>query len=228
MIDYLTKNFLVMSSIALGVGAALSMVFLSAYLAVFDWNLVWLIEYGDLAKLFLIGTALVASISTILINQAHGFYSTVINAATRNKWVAIGLGLLVLAFDGYGIYRDYRLGNGQITYHVNELLSTFVFFFLLWLVFNQLPIWRSLSWGKIVNDLGFFVIALGLFGATFGVYVRDVSKYHRQIITKTDKFDDAKLIMLLSHHVAFLVERRVVVVPSADVVKMVSEPPTRN
>ena len=69
----------------------------------------------------------------------------------------------------------------------------------------------------------YFVFVLGILGATYGYYVRDVSKNVTQITTKNETFEKAKVIMFLSHHLAFLSEKRVIVIPTSDLVKTLAQ-----
>ena len=56
--DFITKHFAVLS-VALAVfGATTSIIFIAAYLRVFDWRLIWIIEYADVLKIGLIAVAL--------------------------------------------------------------------------------------------------------------------------------------------------------------------------
>ena len=62
------ENFVVISGISVVLGFALSMTFLSAYLGVFDWHLMWFIQYPDIITFGLIGAGVILS-SFILLNS---------------------------------------------------------------------------------------------------------------------------------------------------------------
>src|SRR4051812_36071906 len=57
MIEFTTKHFAVLSTVVTAAAVVAVTVFLTAYLAVFDWSLVWLVEYSDIAKFGLIALA---------------------------------------------------------------------------------------------------------------------------------------------------------------------------
>jgi hypothetical protein len=63
-------------------------------------------------------------------------------------------------------------------------------------------------------------VFLGLTAVTFAFYTRDVSENSHEIKTKSANYDKAKIIMILSHHVVFVVDKRVIVIPASDVVKI--------
>jgi hypothetical protein len=54
MWDFLTKNFLVLSTFASGIALFAAMVALAGYTAAFDARLMWVIEYPDLIKVGLV------------------------------------------------------------------------------------------------------------------------------------------------------------------------------
>ena len=53
--ENITKNFVALSAAVTIFSIALAMAFLLSYLSVFDWNLIWIIEYTDLLKFGAIG-----------------------------------------------------------------------------------------------------------------------------------------------------------------------------
>jgi hypothetical protein len=225
MMDFATKNFLVLSSIVLAVSAALSMVVLGSYLAVFDWNLIWLIEYGDLTKLFLIGAALVSSVATMLIYQAQDMYSWIIKGAKSWKvviWATVAINLLI---HGVAVYYDVHSGNGLEFYNAFRGASFLLFVFVIYIAFRDYQVWQTGNWIAISNQIAGWIILLGMVGATYGYYVKDVVGANaRDVWTKEEKFFNAKIIMLLSHHVAFIADKNIIVLPTSEITRIVSRP----
>jgi hypothetical protein len=219
----MTKHFLVLSALLVGGASAICMLFLAAYLAVFDWSLIWLVEYADLAKLFLIGTALLSSVITTAISYSWDFLAWLRHKIPGLKWGVIGGLVLAGILGSYAIYHDVKTDSGHATYHVFRLLSTFSGVFLLYMLFTDIDRWKQLNWLSILNFLSSFVFTLGILGATYGYYVRDVSTNFTQVTTKNETFEKAKVIMFLSHHLAFVSEGRVIVIPTADLTKAVSQ-----
>jgi hypothetical protein len=203
------------------------MVLLSAYLTVFDWNLIWLIEYGDLTKLLLIGVALIASVATTLIYQAQDVYLWVVKQSAQWKKIVIGGVLLTLIINGYIIYHDAKTGNHLETYHVFRAASFYLFLFLIYSTFKDYQGWLKGHWITISNQIAFLTIFLATVGAAYAYYIKDVSTHTREIWTKDEKFLNAKIVMFLSHHVAFVVDQRIVVVPTTEVTRIVSQPTSK-
>jgi hypothetical protein len=68
--EWVTTNFAALSAVLVLGAATASVVSVLSYLSVFDWTLIWLLEYSDLTKLFpILGSllgSLIISISGIL------------------------------------------------------------------------------------------------------------------------------------------------------------------
>jgi hypothetical protein len=58
VLDFITKYFVVLSAVAIAAGSSIVIIFIYGYFAIFDWNLIWIIEYPDIAKFTLIVIAL--------------------------------------------------------------------------------------------------------------------------------------------------------------------------
>jgi hypothetical protein len=211
-----------LSSLIVGVSAALSMIVLAAYLSVFDWNLIWLVEYSDITKLLLIGAALISSFASTLIYQTQDVYRWIVQKSAWWKKLVLFGALLSLAINGYVVYLDIQALNGHETYHIFRAMSFLFLLFLIYYLLRDIEEWKKGNWIAVTSQIASFMFFLGIVGATYGYYVKDVSSYARDIVTKSEVFQDVKLVMLLSHHVAFLVDKRVVVVPTSDITKIIS------
>jgi voltage-gated potassium channel Kch len=106
MLNFITKNFLALSSFVVVLASAISLLFLIAYLGVFDWNLIWLIEYGDLTKFFLIGAALILSVMATISYWFQDIHTWLIAKAPNQKWFMILMFVLVVPFPSILLYLD--------------------------------------------------------------------------------------------------------------------------
>jgi small-conductance mechanosensitive channel len=226
-LDFLTKHFLVLSAFLLGISAALSMLFLSAYLAVFDWTLIWLIEYADLAKLFLLGAALMLA---MLVASSSYIQNFMVWKGLSGR-AKIVFGVLFAAFLAWTqlqpIYGDLRKGLYFPEYHVYRAFTVLLFTYV---VFGSRFIranWQNLKKNEIMADLLFATISIAIFGLTFGYYVRDESYDKREIFTKDMSYPDARVVLSLSHHMAFLSHDKIIILPTSDITKTVTQQPPK-
>lgn len=226
-LDFLTKHFLVLSAFLLGISSALSMLFLVSYLAVFDWTLVWLIEYADLAKLFLLGAALILAMLVVGSTYIQNFIALK-GIDGKAKFV---FGFFIVAFVAWTllqpIYEDIKKGIYFPQYH---LYRAFSIVSLGYFVFGSrfiLANWKKRLKNEIMSDLLFISISISVCGLTFGYFVRDESYDKREIFTKEASYPDSKIILSFSHHLAILSHDKIVILPTSDVIKIVTQVPPK-
>jgi hypothetical protein len=77
-LQFIKDNFVLVSAAALLIGVALSTTFLAAYLSVFDWHLLWFVQYTDIITFGLLALGIVSGSITLL----QGFVQTVLTGPT--------------------------------------------------------------------------------------------------------------------------------------------------
>jgi hypothetical protein len=124
MIDFLSKNFALVSAAITVLSACMVMVFLFAYLSVFDWNLIWIVEYSDIIKFSLIGVAFMSGsaffVFTIFAND-HDWLIFDIKHSRTTIIAIFATQVLILA--AYLYYDIYVVSNPTIEYHIYVFLS---------------------------------------------------------------------------------------------------------
>jgi hypothetical protein len=222
-LDFLTKHFFVLSLALALVASAISMLFLAAYLSVFDWTMVWLVEYADLTKFFLLGTALIL---TVVVLASSFIYTVTGLAAFQGRqrkiygWIVFGLICLFLVPP---IYLDIRKGIYFPSFHLSVAASAFLALPFLRRFARPLSSWWTIGWRSLATEVTAIAFTISVFAATFGYYVRDVSQNAQEITTKDATYTDAKIVMMLSHHTAFISHGMTVVLPTSDVTKIISQ-----
>jgi hypothetical protein len=223
MFDFVTKNFVVISAAVLLIGSTLTMLFLIVYLAVFDWGLIWLIEYSDLSKFFLLAAALV-SISAVFFTQFLPHVDIWLRKDVRFRALFIAISLLIMFGGQVSVIIEVarRLGQSdELNFRMLLLCSTAALLFLIWRSVKHFPVWRKRHIRTITMDIAISAVCLGIFALTLAFYVRYDTNV-RNITAKNGTFHDAKIILLLSHHTAFLAGRRIYVIPTGDIIEMSS------
>lgn len=224
MFDFATKHFLVLSSLVIVISAAISMVVLSAYLSVFDWNLIWIIEYADLTKFFLIGAALISMFAMTLIYQTQDIYRWVVQQSKPWKFGVITALGVYFALTAVAAYIDFKhTGGARVWFYLYRAACPLLFVVLVYVTFRDHKHVLEGNWLVIGNLVAFSAFFLGVVGIAYGYYVKDVSTATDEVRTKTDTFSNAKIIMLLSHHVAFMVDKHVYVLPTSEIIRLVSK-----
>ena len=66
VLQFLKENFALVSAIAALIGIALSTTFLAAYLSVFDWHLLWFVQYTDVITFGLLAIGIITGSLTFI------------------------------------------------------------------------------------------------------------------------------------------------------------------
>lgn len=88
----------------------------------------------------------------------------------------------------------------------------------------------NISLWKIGQEFGYLIIAVGIFGRTYGLKVRDTNDIRHYVILREQDgwrrtFADAKVIFVTSHHTVLAVAGTIVAIPSSDIAQIVGRPP---
>ncbi|MDO8980305.1 MAG: hypothetical protein Q7V17_13835 [Afipia sp.] len=226
MFDFLTRNFVVISAIIVAIASTLTMLFLVAYLSLFDWSLIWLIEYSDLTKFFLLAAALLSVLALLSIQFLPQLDLWMNQNLPYRRWFLAALILVFLGQPLYSLYSDFRAAGSTPqnapAYSGLKLACYIAALGTIWAFVQHRSDWKKRNWHKMLLDIGLVGVFVGLLGITFAVYVKDESTLVRTITTKAQTYKNAKIILLLSHHIAFAEGNRVIVVPTAEITEMVS------
>jgi hypothetical protein len=223
MLDSLNKYFALLSAALLIISAAVAMAFEFAYLSVFDWTVIWVVEYSDLAKFLLMSIALLAGVLTIVTNIGENVYLWLAQKdVSRRKivWLIVGLWSVLLVGN---LYSDYYRQSGQYEFHILQFLSILMIMLLVWMGLRSANAIKNLNWWAMYNSLVFVLLAATLFGRMAGVNIRDVNQNRYDVwLTSGTRLMDVKIVMLLSHHSIFSIGSQVVVIPSSEIKRIIS------
>jgi hypothetical protein len=167
------ENFVVLSAVAALVGVALAMTFFGAYLSVFDWKLIWYVQYTDVLTFGVIAIGVISGSVVTL----QSFTQTLLNVKKmdgqkRKRWI-IAICLVVAA--GAGLSVGTAIYKAQPYWHI--LLGYGVMGFGLLLIFGIISMIsvRTLAVGGKFG--GVFRFVLDLLG-----FVRAMARVdHRRI-----------------------------------------------
>jgi hypothetical protein len=169
----LRDNFAVASGIAVVSGVGLATVFLSSYLSVFDWHLIWFIQYTDIITFGLIAVGVLAGSYFLLHVAVQNFLSTGIMTGQLRWKVLAALVLLWLLSLGAQIY-DQHLKAEPHYFHVvwAWVAALFAIVFVLFVIkYIRSDTWPKL--GDIIAVVFIGVTATVFFGQWLGYSVHD-------------------------------------------------------
>jgi hypothetical protein len=224
LLSFISGHFAVFSLLGLVAIVLCSTLFLYGYLAVFDWQLIWIIEYPDILKFGLVALAVISSI----ILAVSAFIANLI-VTSRSKVgramfvviIALGIALLVTlvalkwpteAEPRYEMYGSFGVSAG-------------------FLIAVSLGIWgvveRTIGAERIGFVVLFLFLSMGSFGSTFGTYVKYAKGLTHDVFLKDREMSDVRLVLFTSHHTVLYVGTDVVVLPTSEIIKVVAHPATQ-
>jgi hypothetical protein len=222
--QFAKEYFVILSATAVVVGVTLAMAFLYGYLRIFDWRLLWVIQYQDVLTFGLVALGLVVGLGTVLPTIVDQVLQTGIAKGTPN-WTFISVAIAFLAlFVAFNIYAEHRRADPHY-FHI--LLGWGI---LLTVAFGALMIARMVHLGLIPTAWSFawgattIVLVMGSFGTWLGMSVLESNEYS-DVYLKGQTLTKAKLVMMMSHHTILYWEKTVYVVPTTEVIKIVNLQP---
>jgi hypothetical protein len=213
----LKDNFVVVSGLAAVAGLGFSTIFLSAYLWVFDWHLIWFVQSADVITFGLIAAALIGSSLLLVYSIMHNVLTVRLPNGRLNWQLVVISGVvvvLILAFQIYGEHvgpspHYFHLGAGWVTiFCVVVLLAVMASHF------------DAGTWPTIPQSIGILIGAItatGSFGHWVALTVVESPEITQDVVTKNQTFSDVKVVIVMSRHAVLMKEDTLLVIPTADI-----------
>jgi hypothetical protein len=226
LLEMATSNLGILSALVVIFAVSASIVFLFAYLSVFDWRLISFIEYTDVLKFGLVGLGVGSGVSAFLfvILLLVNAYTDLDRQEGRKLWIpslVLGLAFLVAA----KLYVDWN-NEQQRSLDISLLTSLAFTLFAIFMLFRSVDTYRRaglIAPGSLVAALvltWIFIFAAALWGTTFGLFVRDSDGFKQDVTLKNEVLKDTGVVMVTPHHIILYSGWKTTVVPSSDLVKI--------
>jgi hypothetical protein len=211
------ENFAVISGVIVVLGIGLATVFVSAYLTVFDWHLIWFVQYTDILTFGLIGVGVLGG-STILIQS---FAQSVLQFKVwddQRKWKGI---LIFLGFWAFFYILQMFLEHLRPEPHYQYITSAWLSIIAaISLIVTPILYYRLGMWPNAGQVLAIVISALFgalSFGQWLGYSVLYTSQFDQDVTFKGGTLNGAKLVATLSRNTILMKDGVVYVIPTADV-----------
>ena len=216
LLRYIKENFVVVSGIAVVLGIGLSTMFLSAYLAVFDWHLIWFIQYTDILTFGFIGVGIIGGSFLFLQSLVQSVLGLgVFNGKRAWKGLLIFVGFWILLYAG-SMYLQYRSVEPHYQYITAAWLSVIAAISLVVTPVLYLRVGFWPNFGQIIGILLSAIVGSLTFGQWLG-YSMLYSRFNQNVYLKGATLTNVKLVAVLSRHTILLDGKTLVVVPTADI-----------
>ena len=219
-----SSNFALFSAALIILSVFCATVFLYAYVRVFDWRLIWLVEYTDILKVGLIAIAFFSGFYIFVFVVVHDAFKTVVAKDDPAWWMKYIGPIAGAALFASFLYAEYKTDQPRYALVVSTFLSAaFVFPLMLWgaILRNN---FRSMEGKYFILVLFPLMGSVATFGSTFGYYARDGGRGSEQDIVLEDKETlwDARLVMLTSRHAVIYHDGTTITVRADAIKRMVT------
>jgi len=219
----ISDNFVALSGAAIALGILLATTFLTSYLTVFDWHLLWFVQYTDILTFGLVALGIISGSLVFLQAGSQvmiGWFG--LNQRSRRNW------LLAVFLVPAGLIA------GQIWSSVHEGQG---YFHVMWgpltLGIGIIVILQIIGYarsGSLPNmtQFTFFSILListaAALGQWLGYSVLEAGK-PQDITLKSGTLNGVKLLIVMSRHTLLLKDKDIFVVPTDDILQFHSTTP---
>jgi hypothetical protein len=225
VLENVRVNFALISALA-GLTALLgSTVFLYGYLSVFDWRLIWVIEYSDVLKFGLIIFAVLTGYLFLIEGYARDAYRIAFSEdpKTRLWWTKLVTVMFLASFIP-NILHDETHEEHYYMLHIMTHLSVLLIGGVTFMAVQRFRNWKNSTARDWATDAILAIFIIPVFGQTFGYYTRDMDGFKHDVILKGVEMQDVGVVMITSHHTVLYSDKGdVIVVPSADVNQIVKK-----
>jgi len=217
ILQFLRENFIAISGLAVVGGIGLSTIFLSAYLSVFDWHLLWFVQYADILTFGLIAIGIIGGSFLFLQTAAQTLIGVFSFYSEIKRWWFIGLGgLFVLAIVGFDVWGSIHQGEGY--FHVLFGVLAIALGIVLILLFVAHV--KSGKWPNAIQVTFTMILVITstvCFGEWLAYSVLETSQFDQDVKFKNGILNDAKLVIVMTRHSIFQKDGVLYAISTADI-----------
>lgn len=215
LLQILKDNFVLISGVAVIFGVGLATIFLAAYLSVFDWHLLWFVQYTDILTFGLIAAGIISGSLIFLQAAAQAVLSWFRLDAHSKRRGAVVFCLLVVGIVAFNVWSSIRQGQGYFHILLGVLLLAFGIIVIVQIVGYATA--RVLPTAGQFTYLVILLVLISIYcGQWLGYSVLESGKL-LDVKIKDTTMNGVKLIIVMARHTIILKDRETFVVPTADI-----------
>ena len=202
-------------------GLILATVYLYGYLSVFDWHLIWVVQYADLIGFAVVAAGVIAGFAAIILPIVENVIYSGVPKGQPN-WFFIAVSAVAFAgLLGLAIYAEYRTSDPHYMHIFYACMSVFVLVVLSAFIgshahFRSWPNpWRA-TWIFMLAILGAF-----WFGQWLGYSILEQHGPDYDVYLKRETLNGVRVVMAMSHRMIFYSSKTIYIVPTDDVLRIV-------
>jgi hypothetical protein len=211
------ENFVALSGAAVALGILLATTFLTSYLTVFDWHLLWFVQYTDIITFGLVALGVISGSLVVLQACSQviiGWFG--LNQRSKRTWL-FAVFLPIAALIAFEIWGSVHQGQGYFHIIWGPLALGMGVIVILQIIgyarSGSLPNMAQFTFFSIL-----MISAAGALGQWLGYSVLEAGK-PQDITLKNGTLNGVKLIIVMSRHTLLLKDKDIFVVPTDDIVQ---------
>lgn len=214
--ELLRENLAVASALAITVGITLSTFFLFSYLSVFDWHLIWFVQYVDVISFGIVAVGLIGGSITVLNPLVYMWFNArKLESGSRKRWT-IAAAIVILLF----VALEIRGAVSQHQGYFHVISGVALVGAVILMIFATLSHLRAGTWPTLSQAASLSLLVL-LITFGFGRWIADLvlesTVFDQDIRVRDQVMDNSKLVIVLSRFTILLKDNELRVVPTADI-----------
>ena|ERR1700733_2225722 len=209
-------NFVMVSAGAAMAGVVLATTFFAGYLSVFDWHLLWYVQYTDLLTVGIVALGIASGSVVLLQTWTQNLLQLVTMDKRQRQWWVVVWSLLILSLVIEHVWNTAH--QGEAVLHI--FFGMLVLVTAIGLIFMIAVFVIGGQWPDVKAHLMLFTVAVLLslfFGQWLGFSLKESGK-SQEIAIKDTVITDVKVIAVLARHTILLTkDKSILVVPTADI-----------
>jgi hypothetical protein len=215
LLQAVRENFVLVSGAAIILGVGMATLFLAAYLSVFDWHLLWFVQYTDILTFGIIAVGVVSG-SFIFVGSSIQSILNLFKLNAKSKRTAIiVICFIVSAILGLQVWASIRAGQGYLHIAFGALVAGLSIIVFLRVV-GHIRVKAIPNLSQIMFFVVFVVMTVFYGGQWLGYSVLETNKLMDIKITDS-MVTGARIVIVMSRHTIFLKDREIYIVPTADI-----------
>lgn len=221
--QFVREYFAVISAIAIIAGVVFATVFLYAYLNVFDWHLIWMVQYPDILTFGLIAVGIIGGSATFFGQIIEMILSQTGLPSGKPNWAVItAIALFFLSLLALDIYFQHKATEPHYQHIIYAWLSGMLFVIAIFAIARVVYLGVLADGWLVVWALIALMSGTYMFGTWLGYSVLETTGYDHDVYLQDKTISQVKIVLVMSHHAIFYKDKAVYVVPTADVKQIVS------
>lgn len=221
-LEFVTQHFAVVSALAAVAVFFCTTVSLYSYLSAFDWRLIWIVEYSDVFKASFIALALISSLAITLYALMSAFMLFSSNLSSHELLLSASIAMVICGF-AYILIAWLISGEFQAEAGMFWLMMSMTVINIT----NSVRAYPNISAGGVILCGGLILLTASTFGRAFASPSIGMGGVRYDITLKNEKLEDMGLVMVTSHHTILYTDKKAIVVPTAEVMRMQARSTTR-